>query len=76
MTRSSAIGATSGYFFQKAKTNLPYLQEEIKEDFKKGANRMKRLLLNSDEKNGDTENINVPIEPSSAATICREITEI
>ena len=24
--------------FEKAKTNLPYLQEEIKEDFKKGAN--------------------------------------
>ena len=30
---------------------------------------MKRLLLNSDEKNGDTENINVPIEPSTALQV-------
>ena len=33
--------------FEKAKTNLPSLQEEIKEDFKKGANRTKRLRRNS-----------------------------
>ena len=35
--------------FEKAKTNLRSLQEEIKEDFKKGANRTKRLLRNSAE---------------------------
>ena len=29
--------------FEKAKTNLRSLQEEIKEDLKKGANRTKRL---------------------------------
>ena len=68
-TRSSAIGATSGYFVQKAKTNLPYLQEEIKEDFKKGANRTKQLHRNSGEKDGDIENINEPIEPSTALQV-------
>ena len=50
--------------FEKAKTNLRPLQEEIKEDFKKGANRTKWLHRNSAEKDGDIENINVPIEPS------------
>ena len=33
--------------FEKAKPNLRSLQEEIKEDFKKGANRTKRLRGNS-----------------------------
>ena len=33
--------------FEKAKPNLRSLQEEIKEDFKKGANRTKRLRRNS-----------------------------
>ena len=33
--------------FEKAKPNLQSLQEEIKEDFKKGANRTKRLRRNS-----------------------------
>ena len=51
--------------FEKAKTtcNLPSLQEEIKEDFKKGANRTKWLRRNSGEKDRDIENINMPIEP-------------
>ena len=51
--------------FEKAKTtcNLPSLQEEIKEDFKKGANRTKRLHRNSGEKDRDIENISMPIEP-------------
>ena len=51
--------------FEKAKTNLPSLQEKIhvKEDFKKGANRTKRLCRNSSEKDRDIENINMPIEP-------------
>ena len=51
--------------FEKAKTNLRSLQEEIKEDFKKGANRTKQLRQISAEKDGDIENINVPIEPST-----------
>ena len=50
--------------FEKAKTNLRSFQDEIKENFKKGANRTKRLRRNSAEKDGDTENINLPIEPS------------
>ena len=66
--------------FEKAKTNLPSLQEEIKEDFKKRANRTKRLRRNSGEKDGDIENINVPIEPSTALQVQQrfsgEITEI
>ena len=33
--------------FEKAKPNLRSFQEEIKEDFKKGANRTKRLRRNS-----------------------------
>ena len=33
--------------FEKASTNLRSLQEEIKHDFKKGANRTKRLRQNS-----------------------------
>ena len=48
--------------FEKAKTNLR--RDEIKENFKKGANRTKRLRRNSAEKDEDTENINLPIEPS------------
>ena len=55
--------------FEKAKTNLRPLQEEIKEDFKKGANKTKRLRRNSAEKDGDMENINVPIEPSTALQV-------
>ena len=55
--------------FEKAKTNLPSLQEEIKEDFKKGANRTKGLHRNPGEKDGDIENINVPIEPSPALQV-------
>ena len=43
--------------FEKAKTNLRSLQEEIKEEFKKGANSTKRLRPNSAEKDGDIENI-------------------
>ena len=39
--------------FEKAKTNLRSLQEEVKGDFKKGANRTKRLRRNSAEKDGD-----------------------
>ena len=45
------------------------LQEEIKVDFKKGANRTKRLCRNSAEKDGDNENINVPIEPLTALQV-------
>ena len=52
--------------FEKAKTNLRSLQEEIKKDFKKEANRTKRLRRNSFDKDGDIESINVPIEPSTA----------
>ena len=55
--------------FEKAKTNLRSLQEEIKEDFKKGANRTKRLHRNSAEKDGDIENINVPIESSTTLQV-------
>ena len=55
--------------FEKAKTNLLSLQEDIKEDFKKGANRTKRLCRNSAEKDGDIENINVLIEPSTALRV-------
>ena len=64
--------------FEKAKTNLRSFQEETKEDFKKGADRTKRLRRNSAEKDGDIENIFLLIRtPSltSAATICSEITE-
>ena len=48
-TPSSVIGATSGDFvlIYKAKSNLRYLQKEIKEDFKKGANKTKRFCRNS-----------------------------
>ena len=52
--------------FDKAKTNLRSPQEETKEGFKKGANRTKRLCRNSAEKDGDIENINVLIKPSTA----------
>ena len=38
--------------FEKAKTNLRSLQEEIKEDLKKGANRTKRSSPNSADKDG------------------------
>ena len=66
--------------FEKAKPNLRSLKEEIKEDFKKRANRTKRLRRNSGEKDGDIENINVPIEPSTALQVQQrfsgEITEI
>ena len=55
--------------FEKAKTNLQSLQEEIKEDLKKGANRTKRLSRNSAEKDGEIENINVPIELSTALQV-------
>ena len=55
--------------FEKAKTNLRSLQEEIKEDLKKGANRTKRLSRNSAEKDGEIENINVPIELSTALQV-------
>ena len=55
--------------FEKAKTNLPSLQEEIKEGFKKGVNRTKRLSRSSGEKDGDIENINMPIEPSTALQV-------
>ena len=55
--------------FEKAKTNLPSFQEETKEDYKKGANRTKRLRRNSAEKDGDIENINVLIEPSTALQV-------
>ena len=55
--------------FEKAKTNLRSFQEEIKEDFKKGANRTKRLRRNSAEKDGDIENINVPIESSTTLQV-------
>ena len=55
--------------FEKAKTNLRYFQEEIKEHFKKGANRTKRLRRNSAEKDGDIENINVPIESSTTLQV-------
>ena len=55
--------------FVKAKTNLRSLQEEIKEDFKKVANRTKRIRRNSAEKYGDIENINMPIEPSTALQV-------
>ena len=51
--------------FEKAKTNLRSLQEEKKEDFKKGANRTKQLRRNSTEKDGDIENIKVQIKPST-----------
>ena len=55
--------------FEKAKTNLRSLQEEVKGDFKKGANRTKRLRRNSAEKDGDIENINVPIESSTTLQV-------
>ena len=55
--------------FEKAKTNLRSLQEEIKGDFKKGANRTKRLRRNSAEKDRDNDNMNVPIEPSTALQV-------
>ena len=55
--------------FEKAKTNLPSLQEEIKEDLKKGANRTRQLRQNSSEKDGDIENINVPIKPSTTLQV-------
>ena len=55
--------------FEKAKTNLQSLQEEIKEDLKKGANRTKRLSRNSAEKDWEIENINVPIELSTALQV-------
>ena len=55
--------------FEKVKTNLRSLQEEIKEDFKKGANRTKRLRRNSAEKDGDIEDIHVPIEPSTTLQV-------
>ena len=41
----------------------------MKGDFKKGANRTKRLRRNSAEKDGDIENINVPIEHSTALQV-------
>ena len=46
----------------------PFL-EEVKEASKKGANRTKRLRRNSAEKDGDIENINVPIEPSTSLQV-------
>ena len=55
--------------FEKAKTNLRSLQEEVKGDFKKGANRTKRLRRNSAEKDGDIENINVPIKSSTTLQV-------
>ena len=55
--------------FEKAKTNLQSLQEEIKEDFNKGANRTKRLRRNSTEKDGVIENVNVSIAPSTALQV-------
>ena len=55
--------------FEKAKTNLQSLQEEKKEDFKKGANRTKRLRRNSAENDGDIESMNVPIEPSTPTAL-------
>ena len=55
--------------FEKAKTNLRSLQEEIKEEFKKGANRTKRLRRTSAEKDGDVENSDVSIAPSSALQV-------
>ena len=55
--------------FEKAKTNLPSLQEEIKENFKKGANRTKGLHWNPSEKDRDIENINELIEPSPALQV-------
>ena len=55
--------------FEKAKTNLRSLQEDIKEDFKKVSNRTKRLSRNSAGKDEDIENINVPIEPSTALKV-------
>ena len=55
--------------FEKAKTNLRSFQEEIKEDFKKGANRTKQLRRNSAKKDGDIENINVPIESSTTLQV-------
>ena len=55
--------------FGKAKTNCDPFLEEIKEDSKKGANRTKRLRRNSAEKDGDIENINVPIEPSTTLQV-------
>ena len=55
--------------FEKARTNLRSLQEEIKEDFKKGANGTKRLRRNSTEKDGDIENIKVPIAPSTTLQV-------
>ena len=57
--------------FEKVKTNLPPLQEEIKEYLKKGANRTKRLRRNSGEKDGHIEN--VPIEPSTALQIRNDL---
>ena len=61
--------------FEKAKTNQPSLQEEIKEDFKKGASKTKRLHQNSGENDGDMENINLPIEPSTALQVQQQSAE-
>ena len=51
--------------FGKIKSNLWSVQEEIKDDFKKGAVRTKRLRRDSSETDG--VNINRPIERSAAA---------
>ena len=52
--------------FGKIKSNLRSVQEEIKEDYKKGAVRTKRLRRDSSETDGRV-NISRPIERSAAA---------
>ena len=51
--------------FGKIKSNLRSVQEEIKEDYKKGAVRTKRLRRHCSETGG--VNISRPIERSAAA---------
>ena len=51
--------------FGKIKSNLRSVQEEIKEDYKKGAVRTKRLRQDSSETDG--VNNSRPIERSAAA---------
>ena len=65
---------------EKVKTNLRSLHEEIKEEFKKGAVRTKRLRRDTTEKDQDIVNIIYRAERTinfdSCATIFNEIIEI
>ena len=55
--------------FEKAKTNLRSLQEEIKEDLRKEQMERNGYAEIPLKKDGDIENINVPIEPSTTLQV-------